>query len=772
MSEDYHSLSPSFADIYMDGSFDDFLELGEVAHSDTTSDFINRYAPTNAVHMEIQNNAMLPTFNLNVDRTNSSSVPRVASQQPYSPTTRKDIEEMVRLSEHDFSLTEVFLKSSDRASQNMNYSAAGALHSSTSEPIGNSDTKPPAIKPLAPCGVIPDSQSNTTDAIIGRQLYYRRPHQLPIPAPIIEDPEPKVNESAMNDAVAIAAAIVSQSASQSLESQDVHLGTTSVPVSVAPLPPVADPIATTSSRGPLPLAPAPPVPPSFQYPPPRSVTTHPSSAYPYSRLNAAAAAPTPKMLAATMQRSQFGFGGNHQVPCVPNPPQRVSANAGKKKNGKSSPVLPPSPIPPPANAGPAYERKKQRAKDARTKLNDSIESMSIAMSLAGTQSQLRAAAHVNAETRRVMEECAETAESAKKWDRPGFVGTAASLILCLNSQCEALVRELHKHEAVLTMNGLHKRNEAPDHGVKHESNGKRQRVGSIVENESVNLVFSDQKILQVLASYLCPQSLLHCQPLSRSIRDCFSQESLWLDRCIQRFGLFHVRQWKEKLDDADDHSNNNNHNNMNNDCKKHQPVSSCRLYYHMDVHNVKPLHKNSIRTNVDVHHHGMVVSLAEARMPHKVSAWVSMVERSNGETSRSVRQPDGRYTSLPVVELRMLIQNTGSVVPVTVKEQVIVVDVSTRRRGEEWREVKGDVRFAKRLLDRQEATVTSSSSQARQGELFRLRLFEWVVMVVHIHCKGCSTSSKFQQRANFTKILVQFNGTTVPLVIPFFREGT
>ena len=180
-----------------------------------------------------------------------------------------------------------------------------------------------------------------------------------------------------------------------------------------------------------------------------------------------------------------------------------------------------------------------------------------------------------------------------------------------------------------------------------------------------------------------------------------------------------------------------------------------------------------------------MILLAEARMPHKVSAWVSMVERSNGETSRSVRQTDGRYTSLPLVELRLLIQNTGSAVPIAVKEQVIVVDASTRRRGEEWREVTGDGRFAKRLLlldgDRHDTvTTTDARSNAttttlntkREGELFRLGLFDWVVMVVHIHCKGCSTSSKFQQRANFTKLLVQLNGITVPLVIPFFREGS
>ena len=57
------------------------------------------------------------------------------------------------------------------------------------------------------------------------------------------------------------------------------------------------------------------------------------------------------------------------------------------------------------------------------------------------------------------------------------------------------------------------------------------------------------------------------------------------------------------------------------------------------------------------------------------------------------------------------------------------------------------------------------------GELCRLRLFESVILVVHIHAQGCSTTSKFQQKSNFTKVLVKVNGTTLPLVIPFIRES-
>lgn len=751
MAEDCRSLSPNFADIDLDGSFDDILDLGEIGDSDASSPY--RYGHSNAVHMEIQNNAMLPTFNLNVDRRNSSSVPRTTSVQPYSPTTRREIEEMMRLSENDFSLTEVFLKSSDRTSQNMNYSTAGAAMGAVTAKMGDRRND------VASTVNQPEESSNPVSAstLQNHLRYYRRPIQLPIPilAAPVPAPEPKVWGPVMDDAVAIAAAIVSQATNpdslpDSVTAMDVKpqggasttaetTATTNANVSLPAVTPTLVPEAASAPQ-------------SYPYPPPRSATTHPSAAYPYSRLNASAAAPTPQIVAATMQRSQFGFGGDHQVPCVPNPPKRAVAS-NKKKKGKASSSLTSAatspPTPPVVNAGPAYERKKQRAKDARLKLNDSIERMSIAMSLAGTQSQQRAAVHADPQTRKVMLECAETAESAKKWDRPGFVGTAATLIQHLNSQCEALVRELNRQAGgVTSINGIHKRADTVDGDDEQDVTGatnKRRKVDPNADRSDVNLVWSHPKLLQCTASYLDPQSLSRCQCLTQQLRKSFSQDDIWLDRCIQRFGLFHVRQWKEKLNDNDDDDG---------DSSLSPSPSSQHLYRQMDAHNVKPLQSP-------------LLVLAEARMPNKVSAWVTMVERSNGETSRSVRQSDGRYTSVPVVELRMLIQNTGSSEPIAIKDQIIVVDASTRRRGEEWKELSGDARFRKRLFDLQEAPCVSR----HDDELARLRLFESVVLVVHIHCKGCSTSSKFQQRANFTKILVQLNGTTVPLVIPFFRES-
>jgi hypothetical protein len=809
MGEQPRSLSPTFPDLPLDGDFEDLLELAMA--DDSEESLRSRYSPQNAVHMEIQENAKLPTFNLTIDRSNS--VPRQSlSQQPYSPTTRQEIEEMMRLSEKDFSLTEVFLKSNNRSNQNMNYgSSAGAMLGSvgdriwetSSEAAAASSTRPPVTtggggssssvsggvpNPLSTSGVNNHDANRASQP--GRQPYYQRPYQLPIPRGREENVAPKPLNMAA--AIATAAAIVSQvpSDEKAATVPITHRATPS-PTQLLPTNPqqpivstqitsmrtVGGPVASTAMRTAVP-------PQSYhQYPPPRSAVARP--AMPYSRLNAAAAAaPTPQILSATKQRSQFGFGGNHQVPCVPRPPKRALANSSKQKKKATSkvpvhsPVLLSSSMMPPGagNAGPAYERKKQRAKDARVKLNDSIERLSIAMSMAGTQSHQRslqpASSLMSGHCKASMEHCHNTAESAKKWDRPGFVGTAAALIQSLNAQCESLMREVIKHQQASgvancngAVNGMHtpnghkrsKNGEISSEGSSEDDNYKRVKV--IDTSEAANLVRGlvldndDAKILSKIASFLDPRSLLRCQCLTRRIQGVFGSDALWLDRCIQRFGHFHVRQWKEKLQDEENEENDEQH------------LSSIVLYREMDAENVKPIH-----TTTSTNHH---VDLAEARMLHQVSAWVTMVERSNGETCRSVKHhEDGRYTSLPVVELRFLIQNTGSSsTPIVIRrDQMVTVDASTRRRGEEWKEITCDDRFDKQWLDVQDQPLTTDSSVGADADLVQLELYESVILLVHIHCKGCSTSSKFQQRANFTKILVQLNGTTVPLVIPFFRE--
>ena len=797
------------------------------------------YVPFNAVHMELQENAKLPTFNLPVDRTNSSHSRN--SILKLAPDTKHDLDEIIRLSEKDVNLTEMFLRSSDRSSMNMNWNSAGALLSYIGDcvDVDDSSAKPDSVTsggtrglhfvhPPVPRSVhVPSisqtgasatahniseqaSASGSTDSFsVGNHQTPAQPYpyhrSLPLPIPKRLSPETTTQESAETDSStgqsnglrpaddAMTAALATAAAIACHRQSSASAPAASVGASTKAKKRPRKPHAKTSNK--------------------ETANGNTSQALPGSPSRyRTAAISSASIMEATKQRSQFGFGGNHVVPSVPLPPPQ--------RKQQHQPKVPPAPPPPSTNIPEdAYERKKQRAKESRVKLNESIERTAIAISLSGTQSRQRAAQlhtirvtcpRLRKNTLHALEDCARISGEAKKWDRPSFVGTAASLIQALNAQCEALMNEileLKKQDgeasvAALAMSlneaasqstnmatsrvspsfngdvnmqntvasdetvqnpkrkgmpeirgasmGLYSGAKRPRLEESTPTNGTNTDYSFVVTPQTIDTMLSMTSSMKPIMTMLDPRSLVRCSKVSKSWKPVFQNEEVWLKLCIDRYGQFNVRQWKEKMED-----------------EHLPPCSSINLYRNMDSANVKPYCKQE----------GSLF-LGGARMPGKVSAWVSMVERSNGETIRSVvKESEPRsYTSLPVVELRLLIQNIGSAeYPIVLKEQAITVDASTRRRGEEMEEIQWDSRLKKVLLNLDgspRAPVDRRNSNDIVGELCDLKLFEAVILVVQIHARGCSTTSKFQQKSNFTKVLVTLNGTTVPLVIPFFRESS
>jgi hypothetical protein len=264
------------------------------------------------------------------------------------------------------------------------------------------------------------------------------------------------------------------------------------------------------------------------------------------------------------------------------------------------------------------------------------------------------------------------------------------------------------------------------------------------------------KFTSRIAEFLDPVSLARCNLVSRGWRREFSGADRWFGLAVQRFGHYNVRQWKGKLEDEDEGI-------------KCGPFT---LYNSMDRSNTMP----------HFDHDGMLL-LGEACLPGKLAVWCFLVERSNGETHRSVLRREsmpgnGTYASLSVVELRTIIQNIGSHGgPVLVREQVQTVDASTRRRGVEMEEIHWDERFRRRVLNLDGSPwcapgpATGTAALCSSGVLCSLDLFDSVVIATFIHAKGCSTTSKFVQKSNYTKIHVQIrNGTTIPVVVTFPRD--
>jgi hypothetical protein len=684
---------------------------------------------TNPVHMELQENAKVSTYPLSIDRSGSST----ASHLLHNDT--------------GLNLGEAFLGGQTRQSYHANYAQAGVLKHYETEQYHSASNNvellsSPANLNVATAVLARPNRSNSVDLMEYMTM--------------ITDGEKK--DSAI-DPLDELAAEVDPTPLEEIKNRHAarHFGNRQEPL---PIPTSAVMTAaaiakhqfvdagTTKTTG-------------SQY------TQHQSNA------NTATNTITAAMERASQQKSQYGFGRKHKVPSVPEP-----LNLGSNRNSAPSPTSTEDGGGNTLNSGVAYERKKQRAKVARVKLNESIEQLSIAIHVAGTQSMERAAqwqAIVPSSIPPSMKEAASTAESAKKWDRPSFVASAAKMCEYLNTQCDILMREL-----ITIKNGksaeIGKRKQdgggdnddddddgLDDNDDEHAIEMKRRRIlidpkqcqtihGS--DEHGLSLVISSATgINGCICSFIDPVSLVRCTQVSKTWKQLFSSSPAWNDMAVQRFGYFNVRQWQEKLEDTDEGIT----------------CVPLRLYKSMDVENVMP-HFN---------HDGMFL-LGEARLQGVVSAWTFLVERSNGETLRSCRRPgdlQNSFTSLPIVELRTVVQNTGVHDDfVVIRDQIQSVDASTRRRGVEMREVDWDDRFQKKVLHLDGSASLSPVTLTEievGGTLCRLKLYDFAVIQSFIHAKGCSTISKFVQRSNFTKIIVQLRyRTTFPLVIPFPRDNS
>lgn len=490
---------------------------------------------------------------------------------------------------------------------------------------------------------------------------------------------------------------------------------------------------------------------------------------------------------------------------------------------------------PPADT--AYERKKQRAKDARVKLNESIERLHVAMGVAGTESKKRTELlrnfmkeagrehenNTDHQAFQLMDSCVKTAESAKKWDRPNFVGSAATLIQCLNSQCEILMRELLEYQQQakspaerpgrpppLTQGKISNENDeatlpSSSNGKPQDAIGEKRRSGdqdasekrrrldtsgqsedekkeaSTAAADSNSRVSPDtcaticmplggqpvhleESIMDLIASFLDPRSLVKCSSVCKNFRQksgCFLKDETWTNLCLTRFGLLKTRQWQDMQSGDDEDMGTNSVDG------RKAAMGGMGLYHAMSSANVMPSFQLNGRSHTFVGH---------GRLPNgEASAWLFLVERSNGETMRSVKRPPGVYKSLPVVELNMVIQNTGCFARtkndiVAINDQRLTIDASTRRKGEELFEIDFDDKFTRRLLKLNGAEYSRGDNARLRGELATLPLFDSIILVAFIHAKRCSTTTKFLQRSNFLKVLLSVNSTTQALVVPISNQ--
>ena len=847
--------------------------------SDTLSSFIEPFI-TNAVHMEVQDNSRLPTFTLQVDRKQSSwqapaSRGRKRSRGGFNPSrspspklNRADsilaIDEMLRLNEEDMgvqcevdpidtttlpeedmNLFEWFMDGEDRSSAALAYSFTQFDDMSISDYGGDYDGDGENSKAKGKHGDskklmhganrqelnFPSKLHNST-SIPWRQ--YNRSKPLPIPTLDLSSSSPGGVSIKKGASVRFAA------------STNLPAVTNGAALSIQ----LRAPGSSTASKS-----------------NPQSLK---SQAY-----SVAHSIPKASILHATVQRSKFGFGQQHKIPSVPGPPPKLKSTSAAHAISALRPPLPPRPPPStnvaikagssafplykplapqlkqvnpqcpthlPDSVGSvvAYERKKQRAKDARVRLNEAIDELAVAIDLAGSQSKerlnymvkitnTRPDAIVSSSTTltstnpilpqhhlvKFFDNTVQQAGTAKKWDRPSFIGLSATIINSLNAQCESLMREVaqfrstakgkddiesvnscvmgnSKVVAEITPLSLgdpsssRRRSSSPDKSNANtveqfqlavpELMMKSEEINSSVisnpasayEERLANAMHStvtSPNLLQHIASFMDPSSLGKCMKVSKRWRtqNIFNNTEIWLNMCIKRYGVSAVRKWQDTNHEDDMLTS------------KFANIVNFIMYRRMSELNIKP-HSPMEGTQL----------LGGANSSDGlVSCWVSLMDRSNGETSRSVIQKvvkDGKtmisYLPIPVVELRLLIQNTGySRGAIIVPDQQFTVDASTRRKGDKMLEVVSDERFKAQILNDEHSPSPldgpdSPQLESLSHEMCHLRLFESVVISVHIHATGCSTTAKFCNRSRKIPLLYSIDGTTRLLTIPFHSNNT
>lgn len=795
----------------------------------------------NAVHMEIQENAKIP---------NTYNVPLRRNPADHGSNF---MDEIMKLSEEDLILTEKFLGSEYRLSKTAAYSNAGALlssigskvesmgsvflqnkthqgHENTTAGGGDADDDGGATADIAcskngeketpksccfprprqdlerepkniegkesSCQNIKDgvhqdraTKPSVVPSVLPSYHAYGRSIPLPIPTKLETSPLHPVSRGANSTQSSSSSSSVSSQTMQSIQS-DKSKESSKI---FKPKPIVGgatkkDVVRSSHSRrlmGPG---------------PPPNNTNHNLSKNP-NGLQPTTTAPStaPCILEATKKRSQFGFGGNHSVPSVPLPPKvtrQKEQNNDTCSRNKPIPTIQSKSL---ATEGASYERKKQRAKDARIKLNESIERLSLAMNVAGTQSKERikvekgwsklpkGKSHTDEVTcsnlLSIMEQVCKTAEDAKKWDRPSFVGTAALMVQSLNAECEGLMRELvklrkeklqwmdsnmkscvcgkRKMDQLVDSNNISDSGSFDNNDDELDDSFRKRRKISMMESEiNIECVFQHDSIVLKIGEFLDPCSIIRTTSVSSSWQfrlSCLRSDAIWSSLCYKRFGSARVREWQYLKMDED--------SMVWNECINTSLERNFMLDLYKDM--------NSLNLKPKCHFEGDLY-LGGGMINNSVSAWASLVDRSNGETRRSVMTVGSagevKYVSLPIVELRILVQNIGiSDGTISIPDQIISIDASTKRsKGAEMFEITSDDRFKKRLINL-DGTSRNSSTTTSTGVkvLTELGLYESTIICAFIHTTSCPTTQKVKTKAKFVKVLVNVRGTTVPLVIPF-----
>jgi len=331
------------------------------------------------------------------------------------------------------------------------------------------------------------------------------------------------------------------------------------------------------------------------------------------------------------------------------------------------------------------------------------------------------------------------------------------MIGSLNSQCEALSNELHrmkmftKNSNLASSNRLRKDTQSSFTRQYQTSNtdyiptSKRQKIeitsdqnAKIRNQDNFRNIFGHKSVLITIASFLTPRCVVRCSRVSKYCQT-LNVNDIWHQFCLDRFGY-----GKE--------------NGVDSSC-----VASIELYRKLHLANPIP-EIQGIPKNC---------KCIGRQRSNGVNSWLYIVKRSNGYLNSSVKvkgKEDGgidRYTSLPVVDLIILVQNVSALEVKVPVRQVFTIDASTRRSDRNMLEIQTDERYCRSVVvSHIKRRVKSFDSEKDRSLLCSLDLFDSAAIFTYVHAKGCSTIDSFIAKANFLKVLVEIDNKTLMLTVP------
>lgn len=113
-----------------------------------------------------------------------------------------------------------------------------------------------------------------------------------------------------------------------------------------------------------------------------------------------------------------------------------------------------------------------------------------------------------------------------------------------------------------------------------------------------------------------------------------------------------------------------------------------------------------------------------------------------------------QYKALPVVTLRVLVQNTTAEV-LMIHDQLISVDTNSPSVPS-FVEIRSDPRLLKRYKDLSGKVIPQMATDS-----VTLRTFDSVVLEINLHCAMCSTEAKFKHNAKNMRLSMTVDGKQV-----------